>query len=102
MKLKEPIYIMVEGGCVTNVCNARGETIAAARLIDFDNEEHGNCPVCGEELELTGGEEVAPGMTAGGNWECQTCGYDESKENALACAVKYHDEDNKAVNEKES
>lgn len=93
----EPIYVFVDGGNVIAVTNRHGETIGAARLIDYDNKGEGLCPVCGGELERVGAEEKIHGQLVGGHDVCPTCNYDESQDNALACSVAYHAADDTEV-----
>lgn len=81
--LNERIYIIVEGGCVMDIVNSKGETTAYGVVIDYDNAENGGCPVCGIEREH--------------DEPCPTCGYDEKLDNALACAVAYHEADDQAM-----
>ena len=101
--MTEPIYITIEGGCYTGAVIANGDIAPVpVRLIDFDNLEHGMCPVCGEECKNFGAKVVKQNgvkYSTGGRWVCESCGYDESLDNALECAVKYHAEDNKEVTE---
>lgn len=82
--MTSPIYIFVNGGAVTNCTNAEGETVAEARVIDYDNLENGDCPVCDGRLKMKKG---------GGEIHCPRCGYDEGEDNALACAVAYFDKE---------
>lgn len=91
MTKRHDIYIFVSGGCVTQVTDAFGKEVGAARLIDYDNEQAGACPVCGTETEVSEGSHVP---------ECSECGYNYSRDhdNALECAVMYHAADNEALN----
>ena len=78
-----PLYVFVHGGTVTQVTDAKGQITAAARIIDYDNEENGQCPVCL-------GEVSGQDMETAGHFACTACGYDEEKDNALECSVAWH------------
>jgi predicted amidophosphoribosyltransferase len=64
------------------VCDETGTELSEnVNIIDFDVEGEGVCPVCGEETR-----QLKRGTV------CRACGYDESKDNALECAVKLANE----------
>lgn len=81
--LNERVFVIVEGGCVSDIVNAKGESIAYGAIIDYDLDQCGAYPVCHEERTP--------------DEDCPTCGYNESKDNALSCAVAYHETDDQAM-----
>ena len=72
-----PVIVFVGGGCVTDVMNVNGKSHPCHAVIDYDNADNGQCPVCG----LDEFDDSAP---------CENCGYtdDEHGDNAFECAVK--------------
>lgn len=82
MKEQLDVYIFVEEGCITGVTDAEGTELSEnVHIIDYDCKENGVCPVCGnDQLFLDDSGDLAP---------CEECGYSESEDNALACAVAY-------------
>lgn len=71
-----PIFVFVGGGAVTAVMDSAGKQLPTARVIDYDNEENAQCPVCGMEFDFSPTHEP-----------CPRCEYDQSKDNALQAAV---------------
>lgn len=79
----ECIYVTIEGGVVASVCNAAGDEVPYL-VIDYDLEEGGECcPVCHRERN----------PDAEIDNTCAHCGYSEERDNALACAVKWVEEE---------
>lgn len=77
-------YVFVEGGAVMDILDRDGNNLTdKIHVIDYDNAEHGACPVCDFELQTDKKHKYLP---------CGQCGYDGDEHPALECAVKLHED----------
>lgn len=69
-----PVVVFVEGGAVTQVLGNDGKEYPCQRVVDYDCEENGDCPVC-----------LADSFD--NRQPCEECGYSEKLDNALEISL---------------
>lgn len=76
------IIVSVGDGGVTAICDENQQPLEGKIIsIDYDAADQGSCPVCNAELDERKGKSF-----------CRTCGYKETLDNGVECAIKFYTE----------